>query len=40
MSMTGHDRWLEMDQTYFDADRLLKPQVDALWQRIAPLLQQ
>jgi len=37
--MTGHDRWLEMDLTYFDPERLLKPQVDMLWQRIAPLLQ-
>lgn len=37
--MTPHDRWLEMDLTYFDPDSALAPQLDAVCARIAPLLQ-
>ena len=36
--MTTHDRWLEMDLTWFDPTRDLEPQIEALWSRIAPLL--
>lgn len=36
--MTPHDRWLEMDLTYFDPDAALPPQLDAVCERLAPLL--
>ena len=36
--MVPHDRWLEMDLTWFDPTQDLDAQIDHLWSRIAPLL--
>jgi hypothetical protein len=33
-----HDRWLEMDLTWFEPTRELAPQIERLWDRITPLL--
>ena len=38
MTAVAHDRWLEMDLTWFDPTRDLEPQIEMLWSRIAPLL--
>lgn len=38
MSVTGRDRWLEMDLTWFDPARPFAPQLDELFGRIAPLV--
>lgn len=36
--MITHDRWLEMDLTWFDPCQNLDDQIDTLWSRIGPLL--
>jgi hypothetical protein len=35
-----HDRWLEMDLSYFDPGADLERQVEQVWDRLAPLLAQ